>query len=73
MGEPPLHYLTRLRMNVAATRLGFSDDKLSAIAAAAGYESVAAFIKVFKRHFRMTPGEYRRGRQLGGSAYSAQT
>jgi AraC-like DNA-binding protein len=73
VGEPPLRYLTRLRLNVATTRLRSSNDKLSAIAAAAGYESVAAFIKVFKRHFRMTPGEYRRGRQLGGSAYTAQT
>jgi len=73
VGEPPLRYLTRLRLNVATTRLRASNDKLSAIAAAAGYESVAAFIKAFKRHFRMTPGEYRRGRQPSGSAYTAQT
>ena len=72
VGEPPLRYLTRLRLNVATTRLRASNDKLSAIAAAAGYESVAAFIKAFKRHFRMTPGEYRRSRQAGGSAYTAQ-
>jgi len=62
VGEPPLRYLTRLRLNVATTRLRSSNDKLSAIAAAAGYESVAAFTKAFKRHFRMTPGEYRRTR-----------
>ena len=73
VGEPPLRYLTRLRLNVATTRLRLSNDKLSTIAAAAGYESVAAFIKVFKRHFRMTPGEYRRSRQAGGSDYTAQT
>jgi len=73
VGEPPLRYLTRLRLNVATTRLRSSNDKLRAIAAAAGYESVAAFIKVFKRHLRMTPGEYRRGRQLGGSANTVQT
>ena len=62
VGEPPLRYLTRLRLNVATTRLRSSNDKLSAIAAAAGYESVAAFTKTFKRHFKMTPGEYRRAR-----------
>jgi len=73
VGEPPLRYLTRLRLNVATTRLRSSNDKLSAIAAGAGYESVAAFIKVFKRHLRMTPGEYRQGRQPGGSAYTART
>jgi len=73
VGESPLRYLTRLRLNVATTQLRSSSDKLSVIAAAAGYESVAALIKVFKRHFRMTPGEYRRGRQPGGSADTAQT
>jgi AraC-like DNA-binding protein len=60
VGEPPLHYLTRLRINVAAVRLRSSDDKLRAIAAAAGYESVPAFAKSFKRLVGMTPGEYRR-------------
>jgi len=60
VGEPPLHYLTRLRIDVAAARLRSSDDKLRAIAAAAGYESVPAFAKSFKRLIGMTPGEYRR-------------
>src|SRR5262249_46436028 len=73
VGEPPLRYLMRLRLNVATTRLRSSNDKLGAIAAATGYESVAAFVKAFKRHLRITPGEYRRGRQPEGSAYTAQT
>jgi transcriptional regulator GlxA family with amidase domain len=60
VSEPPLHYLTRLRIDVAAARLRSSDDKLRAIAAAAGYESVPAFAKSFKRLIGMTPGEYRR-------------
>jgi AraC-like DNA-binding protein len=60
VGEPPLHYLTRLRIDLAAARLRSSDDKLRAIAAASGYESVAAFAKSFKRLIGMTPGEYRR-------------
>jgi AraC-like DNA-binding protein len=60
VGEPPLHYLTRLRIDLAASRLRSSDDKLRAIAAASGYESVAAFAKSFKRLIGMTPGEYRR-------------
>ena len=59
VGEPPQRYFTRLRINAAETRLRTSEDKLSAVAAAAGYESVAAFAKSFKRHTGMTPGEYR--------------
>ena len=59
IGEPPLRYLTRLRIHAAARRLRWSDDKLRAVAAAAGYESAAAFTRAFRRHMKMTPGEYR--------------
>jgi len=67
VGEPPLHYLTRLRLNVATARLRSGNDKLSVIAAAAGYDSVSAFARAFKRHMGVTPGEYRRSRQKDGS------
>ena len=60
VGEPPLRYLKRLRLNAAAIRLRSTNDKLSAIAADAGYDSAAAFMKAFKRHLGKTPGEYRR-------------
>jgi transcriptional regulator GlxA family with amidase domain len=66
VGEPPHHYLTRLRINAAAVRLRSSDDKLNAVASAVGYESVAAFAKSFKRHMGMTPGKYRTFRQAIG-------
>jgi transcriptional regulator GlxA family with amidase domain len=68
VGEPPLRYLTRLRIGAAADRLRQSDDKLSAIAAAAGYESVAAFVKSFKRHIGITPGDYRHFGEPDGTA-----
>lgn len=66
VGEPPRQYLSRLRLNAAARRLRSSDDKLNAVAAHAGYESVAAFNRAFKRQVGMTPGEYRACRKLGG-------
>jgi AraC-like DNA-binding protein len=66
IGEPPLHYLTRLRINAAARCLSSTDDKVSAIAEAAGYESVTAFSRTFKRHLGMTPGEYRKSRVVLG-------
>ena len=62
VGEPPLRYLKRLRLNAAAIRLSSTNDKLSAIAADTGYESVAAFTRAFKRRLGKTPGEYRRSR-----------
>ena len=62
VGEPPQHYFTRLRINAAAARLLSSGDKLSRVAADAGYRSVAAFLKSFKRHMGTTPGEYRNRR-----------
>jgi AraC-like DNA-binding protein len=65
VGESPLHYLTRLRLHVASLRLQSSDDTLRAVAAAAGYGSVAAFAKAFKRRVGMTPGAYRRAGQTG--------
>ena len=59
VGEPPLQYLTRLRINAAAMRLHTSDDKLRSIASAVGYSSVPAFVKSFNRLMGSTPGEYR--------------
>lgn len=67
VGEPPLRYLTRLRLNAASARLRSGNDKLRVIADTAGYDSVPAFAKAFKRHLGVTPGEYRRSRQNGGS------
>ncbi len=67
VGEPPLRYLSRLRIDAAARRLRSGDDKLSAVAADAGYESVSAFNRAFKRQVGMTPGEYRDCKDLGCS------
>jgi transcriptional regulator GlxA family with amidase domain len=59
LAEPPLHYVARLRINTAAIRLLSTDQNLKSIATIAGYESVAAFVKSFKRIMGVTPGEYR--------------
>jgi transcriptional regulator GlxA family with amidase domain len=62
IGEPPLRYLTRVRIDTAARHLRSSDDTLRAIATASGYESATAFTRAFRRHMGMTPAEYRRSR-----------
>jgi len=61
-GEPPLEYLTRLRMHVAAGWLRDGALSIGEIAARIGYGSEAAFSKAFKRRYGMPPGAYRRGR-----------
>jgi AraC-like DNA-binding protein len=59
VGEPPLKYLTRWRMNVAARILKTTSDSVDAVAVRVGYESPTAFGRAFHRHLRMSPGRYR--------------
>jgi AraC-like DNA-binding protein len=59
VGEPPLRYLTRVRLHAAGTRLSSSDEKMTSIATSLGYESASGFTKAFKARFGITPGEYR--------------
>lgn len=60
VGEPPLAYLTRWRMTLAAQRLRDTDRSLAEIAAEVGYQSEFALGKAFKRLRGLAPGEYRR-------------
>jgi len=64
VGEPPLHYLKRVRLDAAARRLRGTNDKLFVIAAAVGYDSAAAFTRAFERYVGVSPGEYRRAQHL---------
>jgi AraC-like DNA-binding protein len=71
VGEPPLHYLTRWRMQKARSLLREGRVPLSEVAARVGYDSEAAFSKAFKREVGEAPGAYRRAsraRALGRAA-----
>jgi AraC-like DNA-binding protein len=59
VGDGPLGYLTRWRMQKAAQMLLDNHATLIAVARSVGYETDAAFGKAFKRHMGLTPGEYR--------------
>jgi transcriptional regulator GlxA family with amidase domain len=61
MGEPPMAYLTRLRMTIAAELLRDSDLPVQAIAQRVGYDSVFAFSAAFKRTTGGAPTHFRRG------------
>lgn len=58
-GEPPIQYLGRWRMQVAAGLIE-SGVSLGAVAERVGYGSEAAFQRAFKKHAGISPGEWRR-------------
>lgn len=60
VGETPLEYLTRWRMQKATTLLQQGDQKLIDVARSVGYDSDAAFSKAFKRVVQASPRHFRR-------------
>ena len=71
VGEPPLAYVTRWRMDLAAKFLRESREPVARIAGKVGYLSETAFAKAFRRRRKMPPGAYRyqrSGRVGSGSA-----
>jgi AraC-like DNA-binding protein len=60
LSEPPMTYLTRWRLQLAARSLENTPRGVADIAAEVGYESEAAFNRAFKREFGQPPGQYRR-------------
>ncbi len=59
VGEPPLSYLTRWRMDTAARMLRESEHVIWAIARDVGYETEASFSKAFRKARGLPPGQYR--------------
>lgn len=60
IGEAPMHYLTRLRMQLAARHLRQGKCSVASVADAVGYDSSAAFQRAFKRYFGVPPATWRR-------------
>lgn len=59
VGEPPLEYLTRWRMDLASRLLRETDAPLARIAERVGYASEFAFNRTFHRVRGLPPGRYR--------------
>jgi len=64
VGQPPMQYLTRWRMQVAANRLLDTGAKVAAIGAEVGYDSEAAFSRAFKQATGHAPSVWRDLRRL---------
>lgn len=60
VGIPPMQYLSKWRMQIAAELLSGGSTSLSEIAAAVGYESDSAFSRAFKKMTGVAPSAWRR-------------
>ena len=59
VGEAPLTYVTRWRMDIAANILRESNSPIALVATKVGYESETAFSKTFRKSRGLPPGQYR--------------
>ena len=59
VGEPPLRYLSRWRLTIAADQLRSGGLKVTEAAYRSGYASDAAFSRAFKAYFGYAPSEAR--------------
>jgi transcriptional regulator GlxA family with amidase domain len=62
IGDPPMRYLARWRIQLAAHELRNSNVPLARIAEQVGYESEAAFNRAFKRSYGLPPAAWRKNR-----------
>ncbi len=59
IGDSPMVYVTKWRMNVAGRLLDESQQGVSEISANLGYDNVAAFTRAFKRYMGVPPVAWR--------------
>jgi AraC-like DNA-binding protein len=66
VGQSMHRYVIERRMAEAAFLLETSDEPIARIASRVGYETAAAFSKLFHRHHGLSPGRYRAAQRLDG-------
>jgi len=59
VGDSPMSYLAKWRMNLASQKLKESNQSIDLIAYNVGYESPAAFSRAFKKHLGFSPASWR--------------
>ena len=65
VGEPPMQYLMRWRLALAAQQLRGTTESVGRIAERSGYESEAAFTRAFKREYGVPPARWRKTERRG--------
>jgi AraC-like DNA-binding protein len=60
VGMPPMQYLAKWRMQIAAQLLAGGASNIASVAAEIGYSSEAAFSRAFKKIVGVPPSEWRR-------------
>lgn len=71
VGQSMHRYVIERRMAEAAFLLETSDEPIARIASRVGYETAAAFSKLFHRHHSLSPGRYRAARRSSGGERQA--
>lgn len=62
-GVPILAYRRRVQLQTAKALLESGNNEISQIAAECGFQDESYFIQVFRKHYGVTPGIYRRQKQ----------
>lgn len=65
LGVPPMAYLLKWRMQIAASLLADGTEGLARVSTAVGYGSEEAFSRAFKRCTGRSPGDWRRAAKSG--------
>jgi AraC-like DNA-binding protein len=68
VGVPPMQYLQKWRLPMAASRLSEVTSNAAKIAAEVGYESEAAFSRAFKKTAGVSPAQWRSKRTTAGAS-----
>ena len=61
----PINYLINYRLNEAALLLTNTEKKIHTVSGEAGFHNVDYFCRVFKKHYHITPTEYRKKKSPG--------
>lgn len=61
----PINYLINYRLNEAAQLLSNTEKKIHAVSGETGFHNVDYFCRLFKKHYHVTPTEYRKKKISG--------
>jgi AraC-like DNA-binding protein len=71
LGEPPIGYLTRWRLQLGSRMLSTTSQSVAEIGAQVGYDSESAFNRAFKRGFGVPPAQFRKHSKANAGSATA--